>query len=308
MEYGVHLPLIGFDDRAWSLGRLSDVARAARECGFTAVCANDHLVFPCPWLDGPTALAAVLAESGGMELMTSVAIAVVRGPVQTAKTLAALDILSGGRLVVGLGPGSSAADYAATGVPYEERWARLDEMVGVLRALWDAGQSFQGRFYSSEGVALEPRPPRGGPPIWIGSWGSDAGLRRTARLADGWLASAYNTTPVLFGEAGRRLQELLEERHRDAAAFPNALATMFMHITESRDEAGRVLGDLIGRAIHRPLEQLAERLLVGPPEACAEKLAAYRVAGLQRVLLWPVIDEPRQVELFSAKVAPLVGA
>jgi len=135
-----------------------------------------------------------------MTLATTVALPVVRGPVALAKNLAAIDLLSGGRLVVGVGPGSSARDYAAVGVPFEERWKRLDEAVQALRVLWGGeGPPYRGEFYSTEGVSLEPHPAqRSGPPIWIGSWGSEAGLRRVARLGDGWLASAYNTTLEAF--------------------------------------------------------------------------------------------------------------
>jgi alkanesulfonate monooxygenase SsuD/methylene tetrahydromethanopterin reductase-like flavin-dependent oxidoreductase (luciferase family) len=237
--------------------------------------------------------------------MTTVGIAIVRGDVQAAKTLAAIDILSGGRLIAGIGPGSSARDYEAVGVPFDERWKRLDEMVQVLRAHWGGGE-FRGRFYSSEGMTLEPRPARV-PPIWIGSWGSDAGLRRTARLADGWLASAYNTTPALFADAWARLRAMLPEHGKTPERFPNAIATMFAYVTESRSKAARVVRDVVGRAIARPPEELAERLLIGGAEECAAKLHAYRDAGVQRVLVWPVADEPRQIELISRRVAPLVA-
>ena len=90
-----------------------------------ALCANDHLLFGRPWLYGPTALAAVLEASGAMTLATTVSIPVVRGPILTAKTLGAINLLSGGRLVVGVGPGSSERDYMAVGVPFQERWKRL---------------------------------------------------------------------------------------------------------------------------------------------------------------------------------------
>src|SRR5215216_5657334 len=148
-----------------------------------------------------------------MTLATTVALPAVRGPAPLAKTLAAIDLLSGGRLVVGVGPGSSARDYAAVGLSYEERWQRLDEAIPALRALWGGdGQPFNGRFYSTQGLALEPRPAQHpGPPIWVGSWGSEAGLRRAARLGDGWLASAYNTTPETFAAALCRLQEQLRQ-------------------------------------------------------------------------------------------------
>ena len=126
MDAGIHLPLIPFGPEELSLGRLVRAAETARACGFASVCANDHLLFRTPWLDGPTALAAVVDRSGTMELATTVALVSLRGPVALAKTLAALDVLSDGRVVAGVGPGSSPRDYAAAGIPYEDRWPRFD--------------------------------------------------------------------------------------------------------------------------------------------------------------------------------------
>jgi alkanesulfonate monooxygenase SsuD/methylene tetrahydromethanopterin reductase-like flavin-dependent oxidoreductase (luciferase family) len=103
MDYGVHLPLIAFDGRPWSLQDLLEYVEDAETLGFQALSANDHLLFPRPWLDGPTALAAVLSATKRMTLTTTVALPVVRGPVPLAKTLTAIDLLSGGRLVVGVG-------------------------------------------------------------------------------------------------------------------------------------------------------------------------------------------------------------
>src|SRR5688572_17594878 len=183
-----------FGDEELSLGRLTDAAAAARECGFAAVSANDHFLFGTPWLDGPTALAAVVERSGSMELATTVALVSLRGPVQLAKSLAALDVLSEGRVIAGVGPGSSERDYDAVGVPFAERWQRFDDAAAILRAL------LQGDPPPDTPLAPAPRR-RDGIPLWIGSWGSEAGLRRVARLGDGWLASAYNTSPGAFAAA-----------------------------------------------------------------------------------------------------------
>jgi alkanesulfonate monooxygenase SsuD/methylene tetrahydromethanopterin reductase-like flavin-dependent oxidoreductase (luciferase family) len=233
---------------------------------------------------------------------------VVRGPVQLAKTLAAIDILSNGRLFVGVGSGSSARDYEIVRIDYEERWKRLDEAIQVLRALWKVDKvSFTGRFYSTAGIDLEPKPlQRSGPPISIGSWGSDAGLRRVARLGDGWLASAYNTMPDQFKSGLDKLRQQLKSLGKDPARFPNALVTTFMYITEDNSHAHRVLSETLAPMLNRPVEQLRERLLVGAPEACAEKLAAYKAAGVQRVFIWPVRDDLDQLTLFQKKVAPLI--
>jgi alkanesulfonate monooxygenase SsuD/methylene tetrahydromethanopterin reductase-like flavin-dependent oxidoreductase (luciferase family) len=246
-----------------------------------------------------------------MAVATTVALPVVRGPVALAKSLAAIDLLSGGRLVVGVGPGSSARDYGVVGIPFEERWRRLDEAVQTLRALWlEEGPPFRGEFYSTEGVTLEPYPAQrpGGPPIWIGSWGSEAGLRRVVRLGDGWLASAYNTTPQVFAAARRRLAEQLHAVGKDPSRFPNAIATMFFYLTEERATSERIVREVLSPTLNRPEEELRERLLVGPAKECAEKLAAYRAAGAHRIFLWPVEDELRQLAAFQERVAPLVGS
>lgn len=308
MDYGAHLPVVDFGNQKFSLERLSAYVQTARELGFKAISTNDHLISHRPWLDAPTALASILSESGDMTVGTSVLLPIVRGPVPIAKALAAIDILSNGRLIVGVGPGSSARDYEIVGMDYEERWKRLDESIQVLRSLWSAdGAAFTGRFYSTVGVNLEPKPiQRPSPPIWIGSWGSDAGLRRVARLGDGWLASAYNTTPDQFRTGLGKLRNALINHGKDPATFPNALVTMFMYITEDRSKAERVVSETIAGLLKRPVDELRQRLLVGSPQACAEKLAAYKAAGVQRVIVWPVSDEIDQLEVFQKKVARLV--
>lgn len=309
MELGVHLPLISLQGEQRTLADLTAFTSTAASLGYTMLCANDHLVFARPWLDGPTALAAVLEHSGSMQLMTTVALPVVRGPAATAKTLGAIDLLSGGRLTVGVGPGSSARDYELAGVPFEERWKRLDDAVEVLRAFW-GGKDHDSPYYRATGFRLEPLPrresvpARAGPPIWIGSWGSPAGLRRVARLADGWLASGYNTTPEAFGKAWADLGELLLQRGRDPASFPNAIATMWTYVTEDAVEADRVLREVLAPMLNRPVEELRAKLPVGTPEECVAKLAAYARAGAQQVFLWPVQDEVEQLRRFRTEVWP----
>jgi alkanesulfonate monooxygenase SsuD/methylene tetrahydromethanopterin reductase-like flavin-dependent oxidoreductase (luciferase family) len=306
MDFGAHLPLMDFGGHPYTLEHLTGYAERARRLGFSALSTNDHMVFAVPWLDGLTALATVIACSGDMTLATTITLPVVRGPVPLAKATAAIDRLSGGRLVIAAGPGSSPLDYDALGIDFAERWPRFDESIGALRSLLRAGaEPFTGRFYSTAGITLDPHPVQpGGPPIWIGSWGSGAGLRRTARLADGWLASAYNTTPELFGEAWAALQGLLPAEGKDPATFPNALATMWFYVTEDAGEAERVMRERVAPTIHRPEEVLRDRLPIGSAERFAEKLIAFAQAGVQRVYLWPVADEARQIELFWEKVRP----
>jgi alkanesulfonate monooxygenase SsuD/methylene tetrahydromethanopterin reductase-like flavin-dependent oxidoreductase (luciferase family) len=298
VDLGVHLPLIEFGHEGQSLARLEKTVDAALEGGFAALSANDHFVFSTPWLDGPTALAAVVARSGDLELATTISLAALRGPVPLAKTLAALDILSGGRLIAGLGPGSSERDYEAIGMPFEDRWKRFEEAVTILRALLGRAPAPElTAYYPVPEVELVPAPVRnGGIPLWIGSWGSAAGLRRVARLADGWLASAYNTTPEGFA-SGRVLL---------ADGFPNALVTMWTWVTEEPRERDRLLRDVLAPLLRRDPDELRDQVCVGSAEHCAELLSRYADAGCDRVYLWPLGDEAQQLERVAAQVVPRI--
>jgi alkanesulfonate monooxygenase SsuD/methylene tetrahydromethanopterin reductase-like flavin-dependent oxidoreductase (luciferase family) len=337
MQYGAHLPLIDFDGHGFAPGLLTSFARNARDLGFDALAANDHLVFQRPWLDGLIALASVAEASGDLRLATTAALPVVRGAAALAKAAAALDIVSGGRLTLGVGPGSSARDYELAGVPFEERWPRFDAAVRELRSylspaepppsplstpesLLPAAQS-PSEFLTpaaqspsellppaaqSPSELLPPAPlsfaepllpaPRS-LPIWVASWGSAAGLRRVARLGDGWLASGYNATPAQVA-AGR--ETLVSLGRPD---LPCALATLWTFITEDGSTALARLADML----NRPIDQLVGKVLIGPAPACAATLRAYADAGVGHVFIWPLAEPERQLELFMQDVVPAVG-
>jgi len=248
---------------------------------------NDHLAYDGPWLDGIVALASVLEASGDLTLATTVSLPVVRGPAALAKAAAALDILSGGRLMLGVGPGSSRADYALAAVEFEQRWPRFETAVRELRA------HLGGSPYGATQV-LEPRPTRpGGPSIWIGSWGSPAGLRRVARLGDGWLASAYNTTPDQVASGWRE------------HGLSCAVATMWTYVTDGAAERAAWLARLAGLLRSAPGD-LAGRVLVGSPESCAALLREYADAGTDLLFVWPLADHSRQLGRVMRDVVPLV--
>jgi len=307
MLYGAHLPVIDFGEGVPALPELKAYAREAEQLGYETLTVNDHLVFTRPWLDGPTALAAVLGETERIKLGTSVALPVVRGPVSLAKSLGAIDLLSGGRLTIGVGPGSSARDYAAVGIDFDERWKRLDEAIEVIRALFRGEDPPSGRFYRVDGLKLEPGPVQsGGPPIWIGSWGSEAGLRRVVRLGDGWLASGYNTNPATFATAWADLRKQLAAAGRPTEGFPNGIATMWTFVSDDKSAAHHLLRDVLAPMLKRDPDDLEPLLTIGSPEDCAERLSAYASAGAQRVFIWPLTNPVRQLSTFMERVAPLV--
>src|SRR5262249_48837708 len=157
------------------------------------------------------------------------------------------------------------------------RWRRLDESLRAIRAMLTEGsEPFEGEFYSTAEVRLEPPPAQAKVPFWIGSWGSPAGLRRVARHGDGWLASAYNTTPEKVGEDRERLRGMLSREGRHAEAFPAVVGTAWMYVTEDRSRAEAMLRDVMSPLLRRPVEQLETLSLpIGSAELCAERLAAF---------------------------------
>jgi len=279
MRLGVHLPVADLGDGLPTAAALRDYVLAARDTGFDAVAANDHLRWRRPWLDGLGALAAVAADAGAMTLATTVALPVVRHPAVLAAALTSLAALHLGPVVAGIGPGSGRADYAAVGIPFAERWSRFDAAARELRGLV------------------------GDTDLWYASWGSPARLRALAADADGWIASGYNARPSAYAAARAALDGHLRAAGRDPAAFPDLIATVWLQVTDSAAEADRLLCDVLAPALDRDPADLGH-LPVGPPEHCARVLADYAAAGARRVLLWPLRDCIRQLRRCAEEVAP----
>jgi alkanesulfonate monooxygenase SsuD/methylene tetrahydromethanopterin reductase-like flavin-dependent oxidoreductase (luciferase family) len=284
MRFGAHLPVAGFGGERPAPSALIECAEVAEGLGYTTLCANDHLVFAVPWIDGLVALGAAAARTKSIQLMTTASLLVVRGAAQLGSAAVALNHLSGGRLKLGLTPGSTVADYEAVGIPFEERWSRFDTAISALRTYLDR---------SAPGAV---------PPLWIASWGSEAGLRRVACHGEGWLASAYHATPEHFTKCLSYLTTQLERLGKEPSAFPNAMATMYLHLTDDPAEATSVLQTLVSPR-HAPTD-LRDRSLIGPPGDCTEKLQKLTAAGVQEVFVWPVRDEVQQLRRFADEVFP----
>lgn len=302
MRWGAHLPLIDFGDGGARVGELRDYVRAARELGFDTVSANDHLLWRRPWLDGLTALSAVVEHTAGMTMATSVALPAVRHPVVLAKSLATLAVLHAGPFIAGIGPGSGRADYAAVGVPFPERWTRFDEAARILRAVLRG----EDRLDVGPDAVFAPLPDPA-PQVWMASWGSRLRLRGLAGSADGWFASGYHTDPARYAASRARLDAELRRAGRDPAEFPDAIATMWLHVTSDAGEAAAVVDDVLAPVLGRDPRTLAQYLPVGTADHCIAVLNAYARAGARRILLWPVRNPVRQLEVFAEQVAPHVA-
>jgi len=203
MRYGFYLPTRG--PTATREGVLA-LAREGERLGFHSAMVADHIVFPVesrstyPYtldgkhpsigdaLDAFSILGVVAGATERLRLVTSVLVLPYRNPVLTAKMATSLDILSGGRLTLGVGAGWLKEEFEALNSPsFEARGAVTDEWIAIFKQLWSQSPaSFEGRFYRYSDIRCEPFPmQKPHPPIWVGGH-SRAALRRTARHADGW--------------------------------------------------------------------------------------------------------------------------
>ena len=243
MDYGVVLPHVGPHAREHVVERMQTVARQAEALGYHSLWAADHIVMPTHltskypyhpegkfpidpaenFLEPLTVLGYVAACTTTIRLGTGVLIIPYRNPVVTAKTLATLDVLSRGRIILGAGVGWMTEEFAFLNSPYHERGARTDEYLRAMKALWTEEEpAFQGRFLQFSDLRCEPKPvQKPHPPIWVGGH-SKAALRRTATLADGWYGHVFWRNPEALPQEIQTIKQLAEQAGRDPRALTYA--------------------------------------------------------------------------------------
>ena len=263
-------------------GGVLTIARTIEECGLDSAWVADHIVYPLEgaerypysaeglpfkpqdgFLEALTTLALVAGATSRIALGTSAMVLPMREPLLTAKTIATLDVLSGGRVILAVGAGWWTEEFQALGAPFEGRGRRLDEGIRILRALWSQGSlEHRGEFFSFAEVACEPRPvQRGGPPVWIAGTGS-AAWRRAARLGDGW--HPLGLGPEQLAEGRAQIDRIARAEGRDPSDI--ALSTVIGMPSDP------------GRAVERLLELaesgVAHVILAAPGTSAEERCAA----------------------------------
>ena len=246
MKLSVEFPSVAYREGPEAVARL---ARAIEDIGFDQLDMFDHVVmgYPVPGRPPPiyparmpimealTTLAYVAAVTERIGLGTEVLVLPQRQPVLVAKQVSTLDTLSGGRMRLGVGVGWQESEYDALEEDFGNRGRRMDESIAVLRACWgDERIDFDGEFYGSTAMAMEPKPPQGGSlPIWIGGFAPRA-LERVGRFGDGWLATAL--------EDPKRAEAMIRTIHEHAQAAgrdPAAIGLQMMLDVPPRDDAGK---------------------------------------------------------------------
>jgi probable F420-dependent oxidoreductase len=268
-------------------------ARAAEAAGLHSVWIIDRLVFDN--VEPLLALAAVAATTTRVQLGTSVLLGTLRPPALLAKQVATLDVLSGGRVILGLGVGSRPDDFAAAGVPYAARGARLAEAIKVLRQVWSgAPLQHEGRAYQLAAGPIGPRPvQQGGPPIWVGG-SAEAALRRAGRLADGYIGSSSG------GPAGLRASaDTVRQAAAAAGRDPTAIKIACLVWASVDDDQARAdeRAAAYMRHYYPPARQgVPAASLVGPPDLCIRRAHEYVAAGADVLIVGPTSVEPAHLD------------
>lgn len=275
MEFAISIPQVNSTP-----DRIERFLRRAEELPFVAAWCMDQVIGTAPELESVSTLAFAAGVTTRLRLGIAVLIIAQRNPVDLAKALSSVDVLSKGRLVVGVGMGHGTRYYPAFGLAPEGRVARFRENLEIMKRLWTEERvSFNGRFARLEAVPMQPKPvQKPHPPIWFGGR-AEAALRRAVELGDGYIGAG--STP---------LDTFLEDIRQLPADFPKA-KRVYLTFGDDLARVRQWFATVYGKP------DMADQVVVyGSPQQIAGQLVRLKNAGIKHVLLNPVIDEEEQME------------
>ncbi len=276
------------------------VARRAEELGFESLWTLDQVLGGSRNLEPVSLLSYVAAITSRVRLGTAVFVLPQHNPVQLAKELATLDVLSGGRVDAGFGIGNDVAPHnAAFGIPTGRRVRLLTESLAVMRALWsDRKATYEGEFFQLNDIRMEPKPvQRPGPPVWFGGRVEPA-LRRAVRLGDAWMGPGSSSIED-FREHFAMLKQALEAADRDPATFTIS-KRLYLAIDDNRERAEGRLREWFAHVYGSA--DLANQVAVwGPESYIRERIEEVIDIGAEHMLLHPVFDFDEHLEALAPR-------
>ena len=285
---GVMLP--SFDPLETGEFPVVEAASEAERLGFDSVWAGDHLTYRAPVIDCMVSLAAVAGITERVTLGSAILLGALRPPALVATTATALDRISGGRLILGLGGGGeSPAEYRAVGLDPRERAARVDDLIEILPKLWSGNATrFRGRVLDLDVPALRPTPiSQPGPPIWVGGR-SNAAVRRAAERADGWFPVWMS--PDRLRDEIRNLHELAASAGRPR---PQVTLMVFVNVGPDRNRCRAEAEDIVRGQYALELSRLERWCVLGDATDLVETVTAARAVGVDGVVLHSVSPDWR---------------
>ena len=284
------------------------MAETAERIGYDSVWVGDSITSK-PRLEPMAVMAALAARTHRVKIGTAVMLNALRHPVHLAHSIATIDNISDGRIILGLGAGRSnnqmfVDEHAAVGVPIEERAARMEESIDVLRKLWiEDDVSNPDGFYPLSGMTLEPRPVQQPVPIWLSSNWVQRGLKRVAAQGDGWITNVPSTE--MFTKCWDRIEEKGQELSRDVSRIPRAL---YISVNLNDEDEALAEGDGFMRSYYGiPYEVVSKQLLCvfGPAQKAIDVIKRYKEAGANYFIVrFASPNQMQQLEKFTELVVP----
>jgi probable F420-dependent oxidoreductase len=285
--------------RVASRAELEQMLKQADEAGFHSAWVMEHQLGRALALEPLSVLAFAAGHTNSIGLGLAVGILATHQPVRLAREAMTIDQLSGGRLTLGVGIGASALPWEAFGVTARERAPRFEEYLTVMRRLWqESDVDLDGRFVTLTGANMEPKPVQSPMPVWFGASRSRA-LRRTAKLADGWIAAGSSPSSA-FAPMLSELREYLEAEGRDPGSFP-----VGKRVYVAIDRPPQEVSDFF-RAVYSGTVS-PDVTVAGSPNQVLDELLQLREAGAELLLVSPVGDDRAQLELVIEHILPVLG-
>lgn len=303
-RFAIGIPQILVEPRADPAALQAFLGRA-EALGFESAWVMEQILGRALSLEPVTLLSFAAAVTRRLRLGAAVLLTPLRSPVQLAKSLATVDQLSDGRLVVGVGLGGNTRVYPAFGLTPERRVRRFTEGLQLMKRLWTEERvTFHGEFWTLENAAMEPKPiQKPHPPIWFGARQPPA-LRRAVELGDGFIGAGSSSTAE-FTEQSGQVRAFLAEAGRDPSTFTIG-KRVYLAVDPDKARALGRLREWFERFYGDPA--MADRVaLVGDVQECLEGLREIRAAGAELLLLNPVYDELRHLELFAGEIEPALA-
>lgn len=285
MKFGICLP-IRLDAAASTNVK---IAKAAEALGFDSVWASDHVVIPARrsgifteyFYDPFTLLAFISSVTSRILLGTSVIILPYRNPLVTAKMAASLDVVSGGRLLFGVGPGWMREEFEALGIPYESRGRMTDEYIEIIKTLWEKDDpKYEGEFFTFYDVGFDPKPlQKPGPTVWIAG-SSERAMRRAALYGNGWQPTGASPDDV--AEGIQKIRSIAVDAGREASGIKFSVRNRVK---------------ILGPGLETKSEPNAPTVFTmrGTPDEIAECIQEYKSRGVSHMIFDPDAGDTKEI-------------
>lgn len=325
MRFGLRIPSFALGPRTASLQEMGAYLRRAEDLGFECAVSIDHLLltppaYACTWLEPIALLSALAGVTRTIRLGTMVLVLPLRNPAYFAKEWATLDLLSGGRSILGVGVGWHEEEFALMGVPHRERGRRMDEMLELVTALWAGDRvTYRGRYYQVEDLSIDPKPvQKPHPPIWIGGgtqpsekiYGQqvssiDPVLRRIARYARTWVPHSSATAEMVRGD-WEKIQRFMADMGRKPEDMSKVYSNFIWVLKRGEKPESAMPHFSVYSGMDLPYWR--EYYLLGEAEALAERIRRKldALGGCEWIVLNPLNWSLEQLELLAVEVLPRV--